>query len=304
MTYCYWCLLLALWLLDFCLRWRRKRPDRRRRASCPPAEGFQPAPPRRSGGRPKPRWAIDLALRLFAETGSYRLATQAFNRLYAHTGVTVCLNTVYAWVQKYRSEMERVRRATRNRFPAPSPANLRWCVDGTGKRDAAGDDHFVLGVVDHGTRLNLVLKRLEHATAAAILREIGRAVERFGKPSVLRTDNASVFRSKVFADGLADLGIRHEFSAPGKPWQNGRVERFFLTLKQKLDRIVPACGSVLDRLLAEFSLWYNAVRPHQHLHGLTPAEAWSGVDPYRTAPKAVLRFTEWDGLLTGYYLRR
>jgi len=40
------------------------------------------------------------------------------------------------------------------------------------------------------------------------------------------------------------------------------------------------------------------------LHGLTPAEAWRGIDPYRSAPRAVERFSAWDSLLTGFYLRR
>lgn len=103
---------------------------------------------------------------------------------------------------------------------------------------------------------------------------------------------------------MNDLGTRHEFSQPGKPWQNGRIERFFLTLKQKLNLIVPKDGSALDNLMAEFATWYNVIRPHQHLYGLTPTEVWRGIDPYRTAPKSMQYFEGWHGLLQGYYLRR
>jgi len=46
------------------------------------------------------------------------------------------------------------------------------------------------------------------------------------------------------------------------------------------------------------------VRPHQNLGGLTPAEAWSGIDPYAAAPKQAIWFEGWGGMLTGYYLRR
>jgi len=56
--------------------------------------------------------------------------------------------------------------------------------------------------------------------------------------------------------------------------------------------------------LGDFRAWYNHVRPHQHLGGRTPAEAWAGIDPYATAPNAVSYFSAWDGMLTGYYLRR
>lgn len=299
----YWWFFLERWIGALWHRLRAKRGHCRRKHASP-VKGFRAAPPRRSGGRPKPRWVIDEVLRRYAETGSYRSAMNAFNRQYAHAGMRVCLNTVYTWVQKYCSEMERVRRATRNRFPRFAPANLRWCLDGTGKCDAQGENHFILGILDHGSRLNLVLKHLKHGTAKAILQEVAIAIEQYGKPRFLRTDNAQVFHSIAFAQGLAQLGIRHEFTQPGKPWQNGRIERLFLSLKQKLNKIVPEDGAELDRLLSVFRCWYNKVRPHQHLHGYTPAEVWRGIHPYRNAPREVLRFVGWDGLLTGLYLRR
>jgi len=74
------------------------------------------------------------------------------------------------------------------------------------------------------------------------------------------------------------------------------------TLKEKLDGIELASHEALCGLLADFRLWYNAVRPHQHLAGHTPEEAWRGIDPYAAAPRSIRRFEAWDGLLTGYYL--
>ena len=85
---------------------------------------------------------------------------------------------------------------------------------------------------------------------------------------------------------------------------NGRIERLFGTLKQKLDQLEVDTRDALVRLMGEFRCWYNHVRPHQNLAGLTPSEAWSGVDPYATAPKQAIWFEGWGGLLTGYYLRR
>ncbi len=54
----------------------------------------------------------------------------------------------------------------------------------------------------------------------------------------------------------------------------------------------------------DFRFFYNHVRPHRHLDGATPAEAWAGIAPGNTAPKAEYWFQSWDGLLKGYYLRR
>jgi len=65
-----------------------------------------------------------------------------------------------------------------------------------------------------------------------------------------------------------------------------------------------ADSAQLNQALASFAHWYNAIRPHQNLSGRTPLEAWTGVDPYRSAPKRAVWFEAWDGLLTGFYLRR
>lgn len=79
---------------------------------------------------------------------------------------------------------------------------------------------------------------------------------------------------------------------------------FFGTLKGKLDRWAVEGGEQLAFALADFRTWYNFVRPHQHLGARTPAEAWAGIDPYAVAPRAASYFSAWDGMLTGYYIRR
>jgi transposase InsO family protein len=129
------------------------------------------------------------------------------------------------------------------------------------------------------------------------------ALNKSGTPRALRSDNAGVFRSRVFRWGCRLAGIKQQFSVPGCPWMNGRIERLFGTLKQKLDLIEINTREALLHLLGDFNVWYNVVRPHQNLAGLTPDEAWHGNNPYINAPRSVHWFEAWDGLLKGYYLR-
>jgi hypothetical protein len=82
------------------------------------------------------------------------------------------------------------------------------------------------------------------------------------------------------------------------------VERFFGTLKGSLDQLLVESLPALNAALREFRFFYNHVRPHQNLDGVTPAEAWSGLDPYATGFKREYWFDAWDGLLKGYYLRK
>jgi transposase InsO family protein len=309
MIFCF--VLLQHWLTAF---WRligmalprraEKNSVHRRARGHVPIKNCLPAKPRRAGGKPKPPYVLEAVLALHAVSGaSHRTISAEFNRLHAARGMTVCPSTVRTWLRRHTTEMVAVRKATRNRVPRHVRPNHCWGVDATGKRDADGTEHFILGIIDHGTRMGIELTRTTDQTAQALLRRILLAAERFGKPRRIRTDNAPVFRSALFQAALAAAGIGHVFSAPGKPWQNGRVERLFLTLKQKLNLVAPRDGAELDRLLIEFSFWYNQIRPHQHLNGHTPAEAWFGIDPYRRVPRRVSRHVGWDGLLTGWDLR-
>lgn len=102
----------------------------------------------------------------------------------------------------------------------------------------------------------------------------------YGRPRFLRTDNEAVFVSRLFRIRLWALGIRHQRTDPGCPWQNGRVERFIGTVKRELAREPMADERDLTRILQAIRTWYNHDRPLDHLHGRTPAEVWAGVDVF------------------------
>lgn len=163
---------------------------------------------------------------------------------------------------------------------------------------------MILGLIDHGSRALLALAALPNKCSWTLLGHLFIAIGKYGKPQALRTDNESVFVSRVFRAVLMLAGIRHQRSDPGCPWQNGRIERLFLTLKQKLDQMEVDSGAALNALLGEFRFFYNHVRPHQHLRGWTPAEVWAKTDPHAIPVRQELWFEAWEGLLQGFYLRR
>ncbi|MGH8630534.1 MAG: integrase core domain-containing protein [Burkholderiales bacterium] len=239
--------------------------------------------------KPKPRWVRNEVLRLAALSGAgCRTIEKLFNRLYARRrATTVGKSYVHYTTRDHRYEIEVLKRKLKHRVPRPLARNAIWALDLTGKGDIGRDPHPILGIEDHGSRKLLVLEALTRKNAWTLLGYLFLAVGRFGKPRALRTDNESMLRSFVFRLGLQLAGVRQQLTHPGCPWQNGRIERLFGTLKAKLDRLEIQGREALDVLLGEFRFWYNAARPHQHLPGLTPEEAWRGVDPYARAPRAV-----------------
>lgn len=121
--------------------------------------------------------------------------------------------------------------------------------------------------------------------------------KKYGKPKAIRTDNEAIFTSRLFRLGLWLLGIKHQKSDVGYPWQNGRIERFFGTLKEKLNRIDVLDFNHLNLHLQNFRLFYNHVRTHSNIDNRTPAEVWSGKGFKRKSKF----YSSWGGLLTGYW---
>ena len=108
----------------------------------------------------KPAWVAKEVIRLKAlmpGVGCRTLAL-AFNRRYAVSrGMTVGRTFVSYTVLRYRYEVEVLRRSLKHRVPLALPKNRVWGLDLTGKTDATGKLHMILGLLDHGSRGLLAL---------------------------------------------------------------------------------------------------------------------------------------------------
>jgi putative transposase len=257
--------------------------------------------------RTKPEWVKQELMRLKAlmpHDGCRSLA-DIFNRKFEEVRkMTVGKTYVSDTIRQHYHEILLLRRQIRNAKPKAVPKNLIWALDLTGKTTLDGQTRLVLGIIEHASRAALALEALHGKSSWTLVGKLAAAIRRYGKPRFIRTDNESIFTSRVFRLALFLLGIRHQTTDLHCPWQNGRVERFFGTLKDKLDQLAVASFDALNSALGEFRFFYNHVRSHQNLAGATPAEAWAGVDPYATRFKQEYWFEAWDGLLQGYYLRR
>ncbi len=256
---------------------------------------------------PKPPWVRREVIRLKAlmrETGTCRAIEKSFNRRFARKKhMTVGRTFVNELIRKHRYQIELEQRRIKNHKPRPMPKNLVWGLDLTGKTDLSQTTHSVLAILEHASRAALWLEALQNKSSWTLILKLIEGIQCYGKPRAVRTDNESVFTSKVFRLALWLLGVQHQRTDPGCPWQNGRVERFFGTLKEKLDRLSVDPFDALNQALTEFRFCYNHVRPHQNLSDRTPAEAWAGINPYTIRVKSEYWFESWDGLLKGYYLR-
>lgn len=271
---------------------------RRRRRGCGLAKATCRA-------HPKPVWVNREIIRLKAlipEAGCRTLAT-IFNRHHAASRkMTVGKSFVADIIRRHQYEIQVIRRKIKHARPKLVPRNLVWGLDLTGKVDIAGHLHMIFGLIDHGSRTLLRLTALPNKCSWTLLGHLFLAIGKYGKPHAVRTDNEACFTSRLFCTLLKLTSIRHQRSELHCPWQNGRIERLFGTLKQKLDQWEVASFRALNLSLAEFRFFYNVVRPHRHLQGRTPHEAWHETDPFTCKAKLYRWFTAWDGLLRAEHL--
>lgn len=251
--------------------------------------------------QPKPAWvrAELIRLKAWSPNAGCRVIAEIFNRQFAERGVTVGKTYVAGVLRQSKYDIVLLRRTVKHRIPRPLARNRTWALDLTGKTDLTGRQHMLLGLLDHGTRACLDLVALPDKRSLTILRTIIPAFQRYGLPARIRVDNEICFNSRLMRGVLVLLGVHLQTIELHCPWQNGRIERFFGTLKQKLDAISVADGNELALKLSAFRAWYNHVRPHQHLLGRTPGEVWAGRTKSLGTPE---RFSAWEGRLTGWFL--
>ena len=257
--------------------------------------------------RRKPDWLRFEVLRLKAHMprAGCRAVARTFNRL--HPSVSVGKTFVADLIASHQHEIAELRRQIRAAQPRTVAVNHTWAMDMTFFTDDHKTTHAAIGIIDHGSRLALRLHTLTRRCSWTMLGHLCLAIAQHGKPRKLRTDNEAVFNSWLFNSFLKFAGIGHQTTQKHAPWQNGRVERLFGTLKPLLRQLVIPSGGALQCAFDEFRVFYNHVRPHQNLHGLTPVEHFAGLRPtdLRQMPiKQVQEVQALAGLMRGYWIRR
>lgn len=249
----------------------------------------------------KPQWVIDEVIRLaaFMYAEGCRPLSKAFNDLHKiKNKMTIGHSFVAEVMKKHRHAIAVLHKEIKLKEPAYYPKNHLWSIDLTNVTDNKKHQKTVFGVIDSGTRANLLLEKVNDKSSFTLLVHLLILINQYGKPNAIRSDNESVFKSFWFRLNLKLLGIKQQFTQVASPWQNGRVERFFGTFKKSIKKIVVESNELEQRLL-EFRFYYNHVRTHQALKGKAPAQAWNGKTPnFRHEPIAI---SMWQGLLSGYY---
>ena len=118
---------------------------------------------------------------------------------------------------------------------------------------------------------------------------LNQVVEWRGLPAYIRCDNGPEFISHRLAKWADEHGVELRFIQPGKPYQNGLIERLNGTLRTEcLNLHWFESLMALNEDIQRWSVIYNTVRPHSSLGYLTPDELELQNEKFYFNPSCVL----------------
>lgn len=159
-----------------------------------------------------------------------------------------------------------------------------WFLTGDGKKCEP------LTITDCFSRYLIKCTYLRKHTVDDIWPVFNEAFHEYGLPIRMRSDNGSPFgspglgRLTKLSVKLIKAGVIPEWINPGHPEENGRHERFHLTLKQEVACPPKKTLSLQIQAMRDFQKEYNFERPHEALNMKTPSccytnsqRIWDGV---------------------------
>lgn len=141
---------------------------------------------------------------------------------------------------------------------------------------------YVHVAVDDTSRLAYV-EILPDETGATCVGFLRRAIAWFATRGVtvqrIMTDNGTGYRSKIHANAVAELEIKHLRTRPYRPRTNGKAERFIKTLQTEWAYAVSYQNhDQRAQALAPWLEYYNKRRPHSALGHKPPASRLTQAD--------------------------
>lgn len=174
-----------------------------------------------------------------------------------------------------------LRKKPKRRFPTrekqpllqPLKSNYCWSIDFMSDALTNGQKFRTFNVIDDFNRQALGILAGKSMPTACVTRYLDFVASFRGYPQMIRTDNGPEFISKDFLKWAKMHLVEIKHIQPGKPAQNGYIERFNRTYREDvLD--VYLFGSIAD-VQAITDKWlyeYNYDRPHESLKNLSPIE--------------------------------
>ena len=129
--------------------------------------------------------------------------------------------------------------------------------------------------MDWATRHVLAWRLSNTMDARFCVEALEEALDHYGPPEIMNTDQGSQFTGSVWITTLTDAGVAISMDGRGRCMDNIFIERLWRSLKYEAVYLHELTdGFKAERVIGEWIDFYNTERPHSSLAGQTPAEAY------------------------------
>lgn len=162
-------------------------------------------------------------------------------------------------------------------FVQPLRPHQDWHID-ISYINIAGTFYFLCSLLDGFSRYTVhweIREKMEEIDVETIVQ---RALEKFpGEHPRLISDNGPQFIAKNFKEFIRVAGMTHVKTSPYYPQSNGKMERWYKTLKGDCLRVkVPLSLEEARAIVADFVDHYNNIRLHSAIGYLAPKDKLEG----------------------------
>ena len=161
--------------------------------------------------------------------------------------------------------------------------NQIWCSDIT-FIPVRGGFLYLVAIMDWATRKVLSWRLSNTMHADFCVEALNEALERYGPPEIMNTDQGSQFTGAAWITTLTEAGVRISMDGQGRCMDNIFIERLWRSLKQEAIYLTEITdGFHARRVIRDWIDFYNEKRPHTALGRRTPDEAYEGRETEKMA---------------------
>lgn len=155
--------------------------------------------------------------------------------------------------------------------------NQLWEIDITYIPMAKGF-MYLTAIIDVYSRYVVAWDVFNSLDAENSLSVLKMAIEHYGKPEIINSDQGSQFTCAIWTEYVENEGIRISMDGRGRATDNIFIERLWRTVKRDYIYICPASnGTELYKGLDTFFDYYNNRKTHQGIERCIPASLYKKV---------------------------
>ncbi|WP_221407216.1 IS3 family transposase [Elizabethkingia occulta] len=176
-------------------------------------------------------------------------------------------------LNKKRKGKRRLPARVKQPLQQQTEVNKTWSMDFMSDSLTGNRRFRTFNVMDDCSREVLAIEVDTSISSKRVIRTLDRVIDINGMPEVIRVDNGPEFTSKYFESWAKGKGIHIQYIQPGRPMQNGYIERFNRLYREAvLDAYLFFDLDQVREITQDWMEEYNHKRPHESLGNLTPVE--------------------------------